>query len=78
LGKYFGSGVNPKDFDAFMCAKAQPEIEAAVRKMLKQKIKNVRISRQPLRPSQRLKASDFVDVKFLERADDDGIDANEK
>jgi hypothetical protein len=44
LSKYFGSDVNPKDFDAFMRAKAAPEIEAAVRKMLRQKIKRVGIS----------------------------------
>jgi hypothetical protein len=49
LSKYFGSGVNPKDFDAFMRAKAAPDIEAVVRKMLKQKIKKISISQEPVR-----------------------------
>lgn len=63
LRNYFGSGVNPKDFDAFMRAKTAPDIEAAVRKMLKQRIKAVRISKRPFDRSQPAVASDFVDVK---------------
>lgn len=70
LSKYFGSGVNPKDFDAFMRAKAQPEIEAAVRKMLKQKIRSVRISKRPVRALQMPEADDFVEVKYLESPED--------
>ena len=49
LSKYFGSSVNRKDFDAFMIAKTAPDIEAAVRKMLKQQIKRVSISKEPVR-----------------------------
>lgn len=63
LRKYFGSGVNPKDFDAFMRAKTAPDIEAAVRKMLKQRIKAVRISRRPFDGSRSGIASDFVEIK---------------
>lgn len=70
LSKYFGSGVNPKDFDAFMRAKAQPEVEAAVRKMLKQKIRSVRISKRPMRQLQSPEPGDFVEVKYLENSED--------
>jgi hypothetical protein len=77
LSKYFGSGVNPKDFDAFMRAKAQPEIEAAVRKMLKQKIKSVRISKRPVDQLQMPGASGFVDVKYLENSQDQSTDVDE-
>jgi hypothetical protein len=69
LHKYFGSDVNPKDFDAFMRAKAAPEIEASVRKMLRHKIKRVSIS---TRPAQELKLpapASLVDVKKLGRED---------
>jgi hypothetical protein len=76
LRKYFGSGVNPKDFDAFMRARAQPEVEAAVRKMLKQKIKSVRISRRPVDQLQSPKASGFIDVKYLENAEDQNTDVS--
>lgn len=70
LSKYFGTGVNPNDFDAFMRAKAQPEVEAAVRKMLKQKIRSVRISKRPVRPLQSPEPGDFVEVKYLENPED--------
>jgi hypothetical protein len=66
LSKYFGSGVNPKDFDAFMRAKAAPEIEAAVRKMLRQKIKRVSISTRPIDSSNLPSAAELIDVKQLE------------
>jgi hypothetical protein len=67
LSKYFGSGVNPKDFDAFMRAKAAPEIEASVRKMLKQKIKRVSISTHQIQHLKAADPSDLVDVKHLIR-----------
>ncbi len=64
LQKYFATGVNPKDFDAFMRAKAAPEIEAAVRKMLKQRVKRVSIS---MKPAQDLREAhvELIDVKNL-------------
>jgi hypothetical protein len=66
LHKYFGSDVNPKDFDAFMRAKAAPEIEAAVRKMLKQKIKRIGVSTRPIDTANLPAAAEFIDVKQLE------------
>jgi hypothetical protein len=66
LSKYFGSGVNPKDFDAFMRAKAAPEIEAAVRKMLKQKIKRVSISTRPVKELELPGSISLVDLKQLD------------
>ncbi len=70
LSKYFGTGVNPKDCDAFMRARAQPEVEAAVRKMLKQKIRSVRISKRPVRQLQSPEPGDFVEVRDLENPED--------
>jgi hypothetical protein len=66
LSKYFGSDVNPKDFDAFMRAKAAPEIEAAVRKMLRQKIKRVSISTRPVQELKLPGETSLVDIKRLE------------
>jgi hypothetical protein len=63
LHKYFGSGVNPKHFDAFMRAKAAPEIEAAVRKMLKQQIKRIGISKRPVKELLPGGPFDLVDLK---------------
>lgn len=63
LSKYFGPDVNPKDFDALMRAKAAPDIEAAVRKTLRQKIKSEHLhapgsGTEPGEPS-------LVDIKRL-------------
>jgi len=69
LSKYFGSDVNPKDFDAFMRAKAAPEIEAAVRKMLRQKIKRVSISTHPVQELKLPTETSLVDIKRLERGE---------
>lgn len=63
LSKYFGSGVNPKDFDTFMRAKAAPEVEAAVRKMLKQKIKRLSISARPVKELELPGAIDLIEIK---------------
>ncbi len=65
LSKYFGSDVNPSDFQAFMRAKTAPDIEAAVRKMLRQKIKRVSISKEPVRIGFAM-PTELVDVKKLE------------
>ncbi len=64
LQKYFATGVNPKDFDAFMRAKAAPEIEAAVRKMLRQRIKRVSISTKPAHELEHANVQ-LIDVKNL-------------
>src|SRR6266851_8591356 len=66
LSKYFGSGVNPKDFDAFMRAKAAPAVEAAVRRMLKQKIRRVSISARPALELELPGETRLVDIKSLE------------
>jgi hypothetical protein len=65
LSTYFGSDVNPRDFQRFMRAKTAPDIEAAVQKMLKQKIKRVSISREPVQIGFPM-PTDLVDVKKLE------------
>jgi len=70
LHKYFGSDVNPKDFDAFMRAKAAPEIEAAVRKMLRHKIKRVSISARPIDGSNLPADAELLDMKQLETKND--------
>ena len=70
LSKYFGSDVNPKDFDAFMRAKAAPEIEAAVRKLLKQKIKRISVSARPIDSSNLPAKADLIDIKQLEEKND--------
>jgi hypothetical protein len=62
LSKYFGSGVNPKDFEAFMRAKAAPDIEAAALKMLKQRIKRVSVSTRPIKESLSMGLVELVDV----------------
>jgi hypothetical protein len=69
LSKYFGSDVNPKDFDAFVRAKAAPEIEAAVRKMLRQKIKRVSISTRSVQELKLPGETSLVDIKRLERGE---------
>lgn len=65
LHKYFGSDVNSKDFTAFMRAKAAPDLEAAVRKLLRQRIKRVSISRQPVNALELPRPNDLIDVKKL-------------
>lgn len=70
LHKYFGSDVNPKDFDAFMRAKAAPEIEAVVRKMLRHKIKRVSISARPIGGSNLPADAELLDMKQLETKND--------
>ena len=49
-----------------MRAKAAPEIEAAARKMLKQKIKRVSISARPIQGSNPPALAELVNVKQLE------------
>jgi hypothetical protein len=66
LHQYFGSDVNPKDFQAFMRAKAAPDIEAAVCKMLRRKIKRVSISSRPVPELGKAGAGELIDVKLLE------------
>jgi hypothetical protein len=66
LHKYFGSGVNPKHFDAFMRAKAAPEIEMAARKMLKQQIRRISVSKRPVKELPPGGPFDLVDLKRLE------------
>jgi hypothetical protein len=65
LSTYFGSDVNPRDFHTFMRAKTAPDIEAAVQKMLKQKIRRVSISKEPVQIGVPLPTV-LVDVKKLE------------
>jgi hypothetical protein len=65
LTKYFGSGVNSSDFEAFMRAKTAPDIEAVVQKMLNQKIKRISISKEPVRIGFPM-PTDLIDVKRLE------------
>ena len=49
-----------------MRAKTEPEIEAAVRKMLRQKIKRVSISARPIDSLNRPCAAEVIDVRQLE------------
>jgi hypothetical protein len=65
LSKYFSSDVNPRDFAAFMRAKTAPDIQKAVQKMLKQRIKRVSISKEPVRIGSSV-PTELVDVTRLE------------
>ena len=64
LSKYFSSDVNPRDFAAFMRAKTAPDVQKAVQKMLKQRIKRVSISKEPVRIGSSVPTV-FVDVTRL-------------
>ena len=65
LSKYFSSDVNPRDFAAFMRDKTAPDIQKAVQKMLKQRIKRVSISKEPVRIGSSV-PTELVDVTRLE------------
>ena len=65
LSKYFSSDVNPRDFAAFMRAKTAPDVQKAVQKMLKQRIKRVSISKEPVRIGSSV-PTELVDVTRLE------------
>jgi hypothetical protein len=65
LHKYFGGDVNPRDFQKFMRAKTAPDIETAVQKMLRRKIKRVSISTEPVKPGLPL-PKELIDLTKLE------------
>jgi hypothetical protein len=65
LHKYFGGDVNPRDFQNFMRAKTAPDIETAVQKMLRRKIKRVSISTEPVKPGLPL-PKELIDLTKLE------------
>ena len=47
LKEYFGNGVRPELYDSFMNARSPREIETAVNRLFQERIREIRVSKEP-------------------------------
>jgi hypothetical protein len=63
--KHFGNNISPRDFMKLMNASTPAEIDRAIKRLIRQGLKRVRVSREPFTGDMEATEQSLVDMKLI-------------